>query len=938
VRRIPVNYSPAPEMDAQDMATSQFASRPLSMSTKRMSVSHRLSYIGKGGARAAQKHNLASERLSSAHDSFMSLLGTFIGLHINSRSSHELAATTHKSVVACRELIAVVEEIWARDGRRADSLKTARDVMYAKLAELVSTAKEMLSTAENGEDILNPDQGSRLVMTTTNCILAAGDCVNKARQTIERIGDFEFEASSVGLADQIFESLARTQNPQPQHPQHQSSPSLVDEPISRAPSALDKPLPIIPAPLEPAAKPPLPPISTVSKPLPEPPLASPLLPSETTALTALASTPEEEPSDMSVKSSGASITPQPIPSPRVQPEISPINPTLVDQPVHDFVRVPRTDSVNTSTASAGDTYSTWRDSAQDGASIASRPSTRATTPDQSPIHQQHDSIMMNSVGSVSELQSVASEESGAEEHMLETTFAHELIPSKDGQVLGGSLAALVERLTTHDSTPDATFVTTFYLTFRLFTTPQELAESLVDRFDYIGESPSVGIPVRLRIYNVFKGWLETHWQPDTDLEVLPFITEFAKTKLSIALPSAGKRILELTQKVPEQRNCALVPRLVSSLGRFSTTVTTFSATDNQIPASIISKSQLNTLRQARVGGTACSILDFDPLEMARQFTIIESRLYCSISPEELLNFEYTKKSEARVANVLAMSTLATDLANLVAESILQYDEPKKRALMIKQWIKISMKCLELANYDTLMAIICSVNSSVILRLKKTWDLVSQKTKNRLEELSAIVDCTRNHSILRERLKNHVAPCIPYVGMYLTDLTFTHAGNHPTRELPGVEPKRMVINFDRCMKIAKTIGEVQRFQIPYRLAAVPELQEWMEMQVQRISRSEDANTQAYYRRSLLLEPRETASIQPRGHWYNAYATNYPSQPSAGSHQSTYMGLIGQPVSYQPSHQTNLSQSDAESLANTDGHSSKESIGGMSGKEKFDFQTN
>jgi hypothetical protein len=504
------------------------------------------------------------------------------------------------------------------------------------------------------------------------------------------------------------------------------------------------------------------------------------------------------------------------------------------------------------------------------------------------------------------------------------------------------LAALIERLTTHDSTPDATFVTTFYLTFRLFTTAREFAEGLVERFDYIGDSPSVGIPVRLRVYNVFKGWLETHWQPDTDAEVLPFITEFASTKLSSALPSAGKRILDLTQKVAEMRNCAIVPRLVSSLGRFSTTVTSFSATDSGIPPSIITKSQLNALRQARVGGTPCSVLDFDPMEIARQFTIIESRLYCSISPGELLTFEYTRKVEARVANVLAMSTLATDLANLVAESVLQYDEPKKRAVMIKQWIKISMKCLELANYDTLMAIICSINSSVITRLKKTWDLVSQKTKNRLDELSAIVDCTRNHSSLRERLKNHVAPCIPYVGMYLTDLTFTHAGNSTTRELPGVEPKRNVINYDRYVKIAKTIGEVQRFQIPYKLAAVPELQEWMEMQVNRISRSENANTQTYYRRSLLLEPRETASVQPKGHWYSAYANNY-QQPQQQQQQQPAAPVPQQPVyqglmSYQPMYRPKRAISDAESLANTDGHSSKESIGGMSNKEKFDFQAN
>ena len=41
--------------------------------------------------------------------------------------------------------------------------------------------------------------------------------------------------------------------------------------------------------------------------------------------------------------------------------------------------------------------------------------------------------------------------------------------------MGGSLRALIEKLTAHQSTPDAMFVSTFYLTFRLFATPLEFA-------------------------------------------------------------------------------------------------------------------------------------------------------------------------------------------------------------------------------------------------------------------------------------------------------------------------------------------------------------------------------------------------------------------------------------------------------------------------------
>jgi RasGEF domain/RasGEF N-terminal motif len=886
---------------------SQLASRPLSISATRISVSHRLSYIGKGST--AHMDNLASERLSAAYDSFTSLLGIFLGLHIKSRSSHELAATTHRSVLACRQLIAVVEEIWARDGRRQDSLQVARDVMYARLAELVKTTKDMLTTAQN-DDVLDSDQGQQLVLTTTSCILAAGDCVSKARQTIERIGDFEFEASSMALSDQIFSVLSQNQN---------ASPSIISADhvtIERSGSSLDKPLPIPP---EPSNRPPPPPLTLNidSKPLPKPPQLSPLVSPNSSLQAILLDSPEAE----SLHSSGSSIPPQSIAIP-LEPSqdmnVAAVMPSTVPT---DYSHMPRTDSVNASVTSATDTNSTWRNSVPDGASVASRTSTRATTPEGSP-HPVHDGEMMQSVGSISELQSVASEESTVEEQVLETTYAHELIPSKDGQVLGGSLPALIERLSTHDSTPDATFVTTFYLTFRLFTTPVEFAQGLVDRFDYIGDSQAVGLPVRLRIYNVFKQWLETHWQPDTDSDVLPIISDFANNKLALVLRTVATRLLELVAKVSERGDRAICPRIVSALGKTGTSVTSFSSMDSQIPTPNVTKSQLNALRAARVGGASCNILDFDPLELARQFTIIESRIFCSIGPEELLALEWTKKLDSRAVNVRAMSTLSTDLANLVADTILQFEETKKRAVIIKHWVKIAMKCLELNNFDSLMAIICSLNSSMVLRLKKTWDLVSQKTKARLEELCAIVDVGKNYYVLRERLKDIVAPCIPFVGLYLTDLTFVHAGNPATRELPGIEPKRYVINFDRYIKTAKTIGQLQRFQVPYRLAAVPELQEWMEAQIVRIRESDSANVQNYYRRSLLLEPRETQNAQGKTHWYSTQSNNQQAQQQQLQQQQL------QQQAYQQ-------QSDADQFSHRDGHSSKESVGGISNKEKFDL---
>jgi hypothetical protein len=277
--------------------------------------------------------------------------------------------------------------------------------------------------------------------------------------------------------------------------------------------------------------------------------------------------------------------------------------------------------------------------------------------------------------------------------------------------------------------------------------------------------------------------------------------------------------------------------------------------DAPTPAPVISRSQTNLLKQWKAGAQTIGILDFDPLELARQITIKSSTIFCSILPEELLGTEWMKKSGSLAVNVRAMSTLSTDLANLVADSILHLEEPKKRALVIKQWVKIASRCLELNNYDTLMAIVCSLNSSTISRLKRTWELVSQKTKALLEQLREIVDVSRNYAVLRQRLQNHVPPCLPFVGTYLTDLTFVDHGNQNTRNLCVNGGRMDVINFDKHMKTAKIISELQRFQIPYRLQEIPELQTWIQDQLIRVRSAGEKSFQAYYRRSLVLEPRE-----------------------------------------------------------------------------------
>ncbi|KAN0085168.1 Ras guanine nucleotide exchange factor domain containing protein [Elaphomyces granulatus] len=792
--------------------------RPVSVQTKRISVSHRVSYSGPSSA--VRNSNLASERLGAAYDAFIGVLGAFIGLHLQSRSSTELILMTQQSVHSCRSLLSVVEAIWEHDLQRSQDLDQAKD-MYERITELVHAAREAFRpNATDDEVVFMPDEGKRLVDAATDCVRAAGNCVAKSHVVLEHIGDFELEPTDPGITSTDADAFGSKMT-QIQHRASLEDQDSVAEPTFRLP----------PPPIQ---------IQIPNRDLTP---GTPCLTEGTT------------PSSMNSQQEAQSPTTDDTDcTPFVANDVSPSDPLYHDvasgaesQPLFGFES--RGITGTTSTVSSITYTSTIRDSEMSG---ISETSTRATSPD---IGSQAPESSLK--GSISH-STLAEDNDETEVNILGKTFAHELM-FKDGQVVGGSLRALIEKLTAPQSTPCAIFVSTFYLTFRLFATPMEFAAALAERYDYIGDTPEAAAPVRLRVYNMFKGWLESHWRHDCDNVALDFITDFAKTKLMDSLPNAGKRIIELAEKVSTVHG-PVVPRLMSSIGKTNTVIAQYVHPDTPFPAPILTKSQVNLLKQWKNGGTHISILDFDPLELARQFTIKESRIFCSILPEELLATEWMKKSGSLAVNVRAMSTLSTDLANLVADSILQLEEPKKRAVIIKQWVKIANKCLELNNYDSLMAIICSLNSSTISRLKRTWELVSQKSKVTLENLRAIVDVSKNYLILRQRLQGHMPPCLPFVGVYLTDLTFVDHGNQPLRNLPTEDGGMAVINFDKHMKTAKIISELQRFQIPYRLTEVPELQTWMQDQLIRVRSNGEKSFQSYYRRSLVLEPRE--AVQQR----------------------------------------------------------------------------
>lgn len=874
--RAPVSQNP----DSLDVPLSTTGrSRPSSYLQKRSSACHRLSYSAR--CPMVRDRKFASDTLTAAHDAFLSSLGVFTGLHLGSRASMELLSETKHAVVSCSALLDIVEDIMSRESRRSRVLDDAKEHLKNTLAALIQTIS---AQADEDEFMLTSSEHSP-IQAATSCVRSASVCVAEANAVIERIGDFEpssgQETTGLGIT-QAVESTAGGQKERP-------SPLIIEEDYEM----VEKPLPYSPpAPSPPSHAEKLPMGLTVAN-----------LSSARSSLRASLSTPSapRESIDGTCPRLSCDTVVRPHSSaegttstdhrnvPSLELEIPMTSPILFPgSPQNSQEQSPEFEDNSRVVSFAGTNTSEFSSLRFSRDSMASLPSTVATSPDDSPIKECAKLDLQGSFGNLSESRSTLADDCDDDEtELLTNTYAHELMLNKDGQVLGGSLPALVERLTLHDITPDAMFVNTFYLTFRQFCQPIEFARRLSERFEYVGSSPVIAKPVRLRIYNVLKGWLELHWRCEVDMEAVPVIEALATGSLQVTLPSASTRLLELLQKAAHTSHNGKASRVLSLQGKTNTVIGSSVDLDAPLPAPVVSKSQLGLLKKFELKSATCSILDFDPLELARQFTLIESKIFCRITPDELLDGEFNKAKEvSKAVNVKAMSKLSTDLANLVTDTILQHPEPKKRAVILKQWVKIAKKCRELNNYDSLVAIVSALNSSMVSRLKKTWDLVSPKTVARLDDLRPISE--GRMTLLRKLLENHGAPCIPFVGLTLTDLTFNHEANKKTRKLGrstgesgSIGEEQYVINFDRYVKIARFIGDLQRFQVPYHLAPVPEMQNWMEAQIKRVRIDENASPQAYYRRSLILEPREMQppKLSPEPSSADSVQTSFSSISSA-----------------------------------------------------------
>uniref|UniRef100_A0A4W3HN74 Ras protein-specific guanine nucleotide-releasing factor 2b n=1 Tax=Callorhinchus milii TaxID=7868 RepID=A0A4W3HN74_CALMI len=207
------------------------------------------------------------------------------------------------------------------------------------------------------------------------------------------------------------------------------------------------------------------------------------------------------------------------------------------------------------------------------------------------------------------------------------------------------------------------------------------------------------------------------------------------------------------------------------------------------------------------------------MELAEQLTLLDHIVFRSIPYEEFLGQGWMKldKNE-RTPYIMKTSKHFNDMSNLVASQIMIHTDVSSRATSIEKWVAVGDICRCMHNYNGVLEITSALNRSAIYRLKKTWAKVCKQTKAVMDKLQKTVSSEGRFKNLRETLKNCNPPCVPYLGMYLTDLAFIEEGT------PNFTEEGLV-NFSKMRMISHIIREIRQFQqTPYRIDHQPKLQD------------------------------------------------------------------------------------------------------------------
>lgn len=246
----------------------------------------------------------------------------------------------------------------------------------------------------------------------------------------------------------------------------------------------------------------------------------------------------------------------------------------------------------------------------------------------------------------------------------------DIIISSDGKLSAASINKIIEILISPQV--ENQFQNIFLMTYRGFLSPASLFKKLEDSWANLIKNSKENNVDKLKFVNVIRLWLHEH-----PYDFTPDVIESLEMFISKYRDSIG------------ETTCGIYIKSLNRLKKKTEKKTIESKLDIERP--ILPSSDYNEKD---------FIFVVDPLEIARQITLMDESIYKSIGPRECMNQAWNKPDRAKeqAPNIIKIIDKFNKDCGWVTKMIVQEPNQKKRKNIIIRIIKIAQVSIIYMNY------------------------------------------------------------------------------------------------------------------------------------------------------------------------------------------------------------------------------------------------
>ncbi|XP_039292544.1 ras-GEF domain-containing family member 1B [Nilaparvata lugens] len=314
---------------------------------------------------------------------------------------------------------------------------------------------------------------------------------------------------------------------------------------------------------------------------------------------------------------------------------------------------------------------------------------------------------------------------------------------REGRLVSGTVQVLVQLLV-EDSLDDSFFFA-FILCARLFVKPHDLLGDVISLGESLADNTLPSNKERLaswlpRIIELLRRWTQQ------------FPYDFRDDRVMAYVRGVTHRCVLLEADVSD-----ILQRLLDRLQRL--------------------EKHEERLRRLALENVTVDVLEVcgESQVLAEQLTVLEMERLSFIGSEEFVQafLQDHQRLDTKCTNNLENYVAWFDrLSYFVATHISQQTKSKGRAKALHLWIEVARHCLQINNFNSLMAILAGVNLPPIARLKKTWSRVDRQELVILEAaMGPSSQFSGYRSLLQDAVQSPPQLLVPFFSLFVKDAYF-----------------------------------------------------------------------------------------------------------------------------------------------------------------------